>query len=414
MTATDAGAIPRRCLEHLDVIEFPPYTEKEKVAIAREYLLKRPFAGPAPASRELLASDSALSDAPAASSASASEPLVVVDRPVASLGELEMFALGPPPLEPVAEEPWRTAASGGHVRFEPDAIRRVIRDHTDEAGVADLDAELAHICRQVVRLRSASARDTHGVTSALVPELLPQLLPDRSVEQFPSFVRDAIAAERRRLSSDSAANSKGTNAWIEWLEHLPWTRRNDASIDLARIRAALDAGHAGLEAAKACVIEHMAVRKRNPGGKGAVLCLVGPPGVGKTSLAQCVAAALGRGFAKLSCGGLRDETDLRGHNRTWRDSHPGAILRELRRVGYRDPVFVLDRSTRSGPARRRFSWRCSTRPSRGASATRSSICRSTCPASCSSRPPTTGAGFRRRCGTVSSASSSPATPSPRR
>ena len=111
---------------------------------------------------------------------------------------------------------------------------------------------------------------------------------------------------------------------------------------MAQARAALDANHAGLDGAKACILEHLAVRRRNPRGAGAVLCFAGPPGVGKTSLAKCTAEALGRGFVKLACGGLRDETDLRGHNRTWRDAQPGVILRELRRVGAKDPVFVLD------------------------------------------------------------------------
>ena len=344
VTAADAGAIPSALLKYLDVVELPPYTEKEKLAIAQEHLLKRPFDGPAPASRGLLAPESALSGGLPASASSAADPVVLVDRPVASLDELEMFALGPPPQACAAEASWRMAASRGDVRFEPDALRRVIRHYTNEAGVADLDRKLAEVCREAVRSRSASAPGPQVVTAALVP----QLLRDGSVERLPSFVLDAIATERRRLSSDSTADSTKTNDWIEWLEHLPWTRRNDAPIDLVRIRAALDARQAGLEAAKACVIEHLAVRKRNPAAGGAVLCFVGPPGVGKTSLAQSIAAALGRRFAKLSCGGLRDETDLRGHNRTWKDAQPGSILRELRRVGYRDPVFVLDEIDKIG------------------------------------------------------------------
>ena len=108
-------------------------------------------------------------------------------------------------------------------------------------------------------------------------------------------------------------------------------------------------GHAGLAEAKSCILEYLAVRRRNP-RSGAVLCLAGPPGVGKTSLAQCTAAALGRGFVRLACGGLRDESDLRGHNRTWKDAQAGWILRELRRVGSKDPVVVLDEVDKIGTA----------------------------------------------------------------
>ena len=133
------------------------------------------------------------------------------------------------------------------------------------------------------------------------------------------------------------------------LEHLPWNRRHDTPSDLAQARAALDARHAGLDHAKARIVEYLAVRRRNRRGPGAVICFSGPSGVGKTSLAQCVAAALGRGFVKLACGGLRDETDLRGHNRTWKGAQPGSILRELRRVGSKDPVFVLDEIDKLGP-----------------------------------------------------------------
>ena len=168
-------------------------------------------------------------------------------------------------------------------------------------------------------------------------------------EPLPAVVRAAIARERRRLSASSDADAAKTTDWIEWLEGLPWTRCSEAPVDLARARAALDAGHAGLDDAKARILEHLAVRRRNPRGAGAVLCLAGQPGVGKTSLAQCTAEALGRGFVKLACGGLRDESDLRGHNRTWKGSQPGFILRELRRVGSRDPVFVLDEIDKVGP-----------------------------------------------------------------
>ena len=266
-----------------------------------------------------------------------------MDRAV-SVQELKALSAGPAAASGSGQD-WRMAASTGAVRFEPEAIRRVIRDHTDEPGVADLCGKLAVICRHVVRNRNPGEQETDVVTPAVVREVL----GGSDVETLPPVVRAAIARERRRLSisSDDAARSSD---WIEWLEQLPWTRRSEAAVDLARAGAALDAGHAGLEDAKASIIEHLAVRWRNPGGAGAVLCFAGPPGVGKTSLAQCTAEALERGFIKLACGGLRDESDLRGHNRTWRDAQPGWILREIRRVGCNDPVFVLDEIDQIGPA----------------------------------------------------------------
>ena len=219
----------------------------------------------------------------------------------------------------------------------------MIQSHTNEAGVADLQAKLAAICRQVARRRRPGGLGPEVVT----PDTVRELLGDG--DALPSAVREAIARERRRLGNPSDGDVAPTNDWIDCLEQLPWTRRADAPIDLAQVRAALDAGHAGLERAKACIMEHLAVRRRNPRGP-AVLCFAGPPGGGKTSLAHCVAEALGRGFVKLACGGLRDETDLRGHNRTWKDAQPGWILRELRHVGSKDPVFVLDEIDKLGRA----------------------------------------------------------------
>ena len=295
----------------------------------------------------------------------------------------------PPAADDGAGAAWRTAASRGDVRFEAEAIRRIIRDYTGESGVAQLQIRLAEVCRRVLPRRTAAPV---VVTSAGVAALLGSGAP---ADALPLPVRQAIEVERARLSGESKGDATPTSSWIEWLEHLPWTRRNDAPIDLARTRQVLDAGQAGLADAKARIIEYLAVRKRNPRGAGAALCFLGPPGVGKTSLAQAVARALGREYVKLPCGGLRDETDLRGHNRTWHKAQPGSILRELRRVGYRDPVFVLDEVDKSDPLPRRSSWRCSTRSSRGGSGIRSSSCRSTCRKSSSSRPPTTGTGSRR-------------------
>ena len=340
-TATDAGAVPEAVRHLLAVIEMPGYTEDEKLAIARSHLLTRPWDGPDAAGR--VAPEPGPPTAGPDSAADA--PVVVLEREVGSMREVEALAAGRASAGVTAA--WRTAACDGSVRFEPEALRRVVRDHTDEAGVAQLDARLAAVCRRVVWGRPPGSRGPDVVTEAVVRDVL----GDGAADNLPPAVRAAIAAERRRLGGPADDGREPTNNWIDWLERLPWTRRAGAPIDLAQVRAALDAAHAGLDDAKACLIEHLAVRRRNPRGS-AVLCFAGPPGVGKTTLAQCLARALGRGFVKLACGGLRDESDLRGHNRTWKDAQPGWILRELRRLGGRNPVFVLDELDKidAGPA----------------------------------------------------------------
>ena len=296
-TATDAGAIPAKVRDCLHVVDLPAYTEQEKLAIAQEHLLKRPFDDPLPTSAGILVLEPAASAASAGSASSLSSPVVpvacptvVADRVVSSVEELRALSAGSPTEGNGAGEPWRTAASRGDISFEPEAIRRVIRDYTSEPGVKDLKGCLAEICRQVALRRSPEAEGPDMVTSGLVPALL----GDGSVDPLPLAVREAIEAERVRNSSDTSSSASPPSPWIEWLENLPWTKRNDAGIDLKRIRRVLDARQAGLKDAKAGVIEYLAARKRNPRGTGAVLCFLGPPGVGKTSLAQSIAQAMGR------------------------------------------------------------------------------------------------------------------------
>lgn len=137
-------------------------------------------------------------------------------------------------------------------------------------------------------------------------------------------------------------------SYVELIAELPWNKSSTDRLDLKHAREILDRDHFDLDKVKKRLIEYLAVRKLNPDGRGAILCLIGPPGVGKTSLGQSIAEALGRQFARISLGGVRDEAEVRGHRRTYIGAMPGRLIQDIRRCGTNNPVIMLDEVDKLG------------------------------------------------------------------
>ncbi len=174
----------------------------------------------------------------------------------------------------------------------------------------------------------------------------------QAIEQagMPDEVLAQARKELKRLQrmSENAAEYAMVRTYLDTLVELPWQKASDAQIDIPEARRILDEDHFGLDKIKRRILEYLAVRKLNPAGKSPILCFVGPPGVGKTSLGQSIARATGRKFVRASLGGVHDEAEIRGHRRTYIGALPGNIVQSLRKAGTNNPVFMLDEIDKLG------------------------------------------------------------------
>src|SRR5439155_19787281 len=177
------------------------------------------------------------------------------------------------------------------------------------------------------------------VKSEEIKELADKIANAKMPEEIESHAEKELG--RLERMPEASGEYSMARTYLEWLVELPWSVESASAIDVVEARRILDEGHYGLRKVKRRILEYLAIHKLNPAGRSPILCFVGPPGVGKTSLGQSIARATKRKFVRVSLGGTHDEAEIRGHRRTYIGALPGNILQGIRRAGSRDCVMML-------------------------------------------------------------------------
>jgi ATP-dependent Lon protease len=227
-------------------------------------------------------------------------------------------------------------------RIEVLRLQRQLEEQTREA--IDERHKEALLREQLHQIRKELGEE--GESGEEIAELRKSIeaagMPEEALEQSRKELR------RLERMSDASAEYSLLRTWLDWMLQLPWAKLDAEAIDIEKARRVLDEDHYGLDKIKRRIVEYLAVRKLNPQGRSPILCFVGPPGVGKTSLGQSIARALGVKFARVSLGGVHDEAEIRGHRRTYIGALPGNIVQAIRKAGTRNPVLMLDEIDKLG------------------------------------------------------------------
>ncbi|MGZ5106046.1 MAG: endopeptidase La [Usitatibacter sp.] len=225
-------------------------------------------------------------------------------------------------------------------------VLKVSRDIEEKTRESIGDANRKHLLREQKRAIEKELGEGDEDSGADIAELAKAIDEAKMPEEVDKQARKEL--KRLERMPEAAAEYSMVRSYLEWLVELPWKEEPQPAIDIAEARRILDEDHYGLDKIKRRILEHLAVRKLNPSGKSPILCFVGPPGVGKTSLGQSIARATGRKFARVSLGGVHDEAEIRGHRRTYVGALPGNIIQALRKTETRNSVMMLDEIDKLG------------------------------------------------------------------